>query len=428
MTSIGSITPAYDADGNVLSDGLHAYTWYVYGRPLTIDSVGITYDALGRLVEGNKGYFYQIVYAPTGQKLAIMGGQSLYFAFVPLTAGAVAEYHGNGVFYYRHADWLGSSRFVSTTSGTMYSDTAYAPFGEPYAQSGTSDLSFTGMNQDTVSGLYDFPAREYSIQGRWPSPDPAGLAAVDPTDPQSWNRYAYVLNNPMNSVDPSGLAVGCVHMLYDDASCSDGGFFGGGGLSMGCKLYVWMVDSPGSWDSQSNATGHYEGMLCGGGGGGSFGGSGGGSRSGAKGGNSSGGATGNQGPSFFDKFAACTEANRLDNALRALGQAYDHPDLGNAAANLTNTATAAAIGNQALNLTASALVPAVFRGGYHSTSWPHFLGGLLSQATGNNIFSTVGKAAGRGLSAVAAVTIVAEGAYNGAAMARCGVVTALGKP
>ena len=61
------------------------------------------------------------------------------------------------------------------------------------------------MTQDTVSGLYDFPAREYSIQGRWPSPDPAGLGAVDPTNPQSWNRYAYVVNNPLMLIDPTGL-------------------------------------------------------------------------------------------------------------------------------------------------------------------------------------------------------------------------------
>src|ERR1700746_1876814 len=87
----------------------------------------------------------------------------------------------------------------------MYLDIAYAPFGEPYAQSGTADPSFTGQRQDTVSGLYDFPAREYSIQGRWPSPDPAGLAAVDPTNPQSWNRYANVYNNPLLFIDPFGL-------------------------------------------------------------------------------------------------------------------------------------------------------------------------------------------------------------------------------
>ncbi len=70
----------------------------------------------------------------------------------------------------------------------IYFDGAYAPFGEGYAETGTADLSFTGMNQDTVNNLYDFPDREYSIQGRWPSPDPAGITSVDPRNPQSWSR------------------------------------------------------------------------------------------------------------------------------------------------------------------------------------------------------------------------------------------------
>jgi RHS repeat-associated protein len=56
--------------------------------------------------------------------------------------------------------------------------------------------------------LYDFPARPYSDQGRWASPDPAGLAAVNPAFPQSWNRYAYVMNNPLGLVDPLGLCPG----------------------------------------------------------------------------------------------------------------------------------------------------------------------------------------------------------------------------
>jgi hypothetical protein len=72
---------------------------------------------------GGAGYITQRVYAPSGQKLAIMNGQSLAVAFVPLTGGSVAEYHANGIFYYRHSDHLGSSRFVSTTNRTMYSDT-----------------------------------------------------------------------------------------------------------------------------------------------------------------------------------------------------------------------------------------------------------------------------------------------------------------
>ncbi len=85
------------------------------------------------------------------------------------------------------------------------------------------DHSFTGQNQDLVSNfLYDFPAREYHPgEGRWLSPDPAGLAAVDLTNPQSWNRYAYVNNSPLNSVDPLGLAnvVDCTPGKYQNRLC-----------------------------------------------------------------------------------------------------------------------------------------------------------------------------------------------------------------
>jgi len=88
----------------------------------------------------------------------------------------------------------------------MYYDGAYAPFGEAYAETGTIDRSFTGQNEDTVAGLYDFLYREQSpIQGRWISPDPGGLAVVSTSDPQTWNRYAYVANNPCSLVDPLGL-------------------------------------------------------------------------------------------------------------------------------------------------------------------------------------------------------------------------------
>jgi RHS repeat-associated protein len=72
-------------------------------------------------------------------------------------------------------------------------------------QTGHVLASFTGIDQASVYNEYDFPAREYGIQGRWPSPDPAGLAAANPSDPQSWNRYAYVRNSPLNFTDPTGL-------------------------------------------------------------------------------------------------------------------------------------------------------------------------------------------------------------------------------
>jgi len=71
---------------------------------------------------------------------------------------------------------------------------------------GTSNPNFTGDTQDTISGEFDTHYRQlHPSQGRWISPDPAGLRAVDPMNPQTWNRYMYVRNNPLSWADPSGL-------------------------------------------------------------------------------------------------------------------------------------------------------------------------------------------------------------------------------
>lgn len=199
-------------------DGSHTYTWDAEAHPLTADSVNLTYDALGRMVEQNRsGSFTEIVYSPSGGKLALMNGASLQKAIIPLPSGGVAVYSSSGLLYYGHSDHLGSARLGSTPSRTTYFDLAYAPFGETYATSGAVDPAFTGQRQDTSSGLFDFPVREYSIQGRWSSPDPAGFDAVSPSNPQTWNRYAYVINAPLAAVDPLGMYLVCREgILYDE--------------------------------------------------------------------------------------------------------------------------------------------------------------------------------------------------------------------
>jgi RHS repeat-associated protein len=220
---------AYDANGNLLTDNLYSYTWDPnFGNPSSVtnqmggnDSVyGLVYDALGRMVEQDDSFREcaihicitstpsqgQIVYGPDGQKLALASAQNLAKAFIQLPGGGAAIYDSSGLDYYRHADWQGSSRLTSTQGRAIYSISAYAPFGEQYAVTDTSDPSFTGQNSDTVSGLYDFLYRENSSsQGRWISPDPSGLSAADPNNPQSWNRYAYVANNPLSNIDRMGL-------------------------------------------------------------------------------------------------------------------------------------------------------------------------------------------------------------------------------
>jgi RHS repeat-associated protein len=196
----------------------------------------------------NGSAFAEILYSPIG-KTALLNGQTLTKAFVPLPGGATAVYNASGLAYYRHSDWLGSSRLASSQARGLFSSTAYAPFGEQYAKSGTADASFTGQNSDSASSLYDFLFREHSpSQGRWISPDPAGLAAVNATDPQTWNRYAYVDNNPLGFVDPQGLAQQCssevvdyyVDGVYDSSmtfiTCTDSG---SGGWSWSGRRGRW---------------------------------------------------------------------------------------------------------------------------------------------------------------------------------------------
>ncbi len=63
----------------------------------------------------------------------------------------------------------------------------------------------TSKERDIETGLDYFNARYFSsVQGRFTSVDPI-LSSANPTQPQTWNRYTYCLNNPLNIVDPTGM-------------------------------------------------------------------------------------------------------------------------------------------------------------------------------------------------------------------------------
>jgi RHS repeat-associated protein len=90
-------------------------------------------------------------------------------------------------------------------SGNVVARQDYLPFGEeiPAGYAGRSssllfgasddvEQKFTGQLRDSETGMDFFPARYYaSAVGRFTSPEPMNLGA-DPTDPQTWNAYAYV--------------------------------------------------------------------------------------------------------------------------------------------------------------------------------------------------------------------------------------------
>jgi RHS repeat-associated protein len=73
---------------------------------------------------------------------------------------------------------------------------------------------YTGKERDTESGNDYFEARYYSsAMGRFLSADSSSYSGL--TNPQSWNLYAYSLNNPLRYIDPSGHTAECATNATD---------------------------------------------------------------------------------------------------------------------------------------------------------------------------------------------------------------------
>lgn len=66
-------------------------------------------------------------------------------------------------------------------------------------------MQFTGKERDAETGLDFFESRYFSsAQGRFTSPDAMIAKKEWLADPQRWNHYAYVRNNPLRYIDPNG--------------------------------------------------------------------------------------------------------------------------------------------------------------------------------------------------------------------------------
>ncbi len=117
-----------------------------------------------------------------------------------------------------HVDHLGSIRFVTDAAGHLLagastSGVRYMPFGGlAFNRALDERMAFTGHERDddgTTDGSADIDymhARYYSsAAGRFLSADM--IDSSNPARPQSWNRYVYAMDRPMNLVDPNGLAV-----------------------------------------------------------------------------------------------------------------------------------------------------------------------------------------------------------------------------
>jgi RHS repeat-associated protein len=203
-------TITYDLNGNetsmVTATSTNTYTWDAANRMVSFSGPTnqslFTYDGLGRRV--------QIIEKQNG--VAVSTNKFLWCGAGlceqrDLTGGTVVKrFFGegeqiSGVNYYFTRDHLGSVREMTDGNGTIQARYDYDPYGRRTKISGSldADFSYAGMYYHAASGLNLTYFRPYDADlGRWLSRDPIGeMGGV--------NLYGYVLNNPLNWLDPLGL-------------------------------------------------------------------------------------------------------------------------------------------------------------------------------------------------------------------------------
>jgi RHS repeat-associated protein len=113
---------------------------------------------------------------------------------------------------YFHTDRLGSIAVITDESGTVVERDSYDAWGKRRFPTGADDPSgsltsqttrgFTGQEELADVGLVHLNGRVYDpLVGRMMSADPF---VPDPMNAQAWNRYSYVINNPLAFTDPNG--------------------------------------------------------------------------------------------------------------------------------------------------------------------------------------------------------------------------------
>jgi RHS repeat-associated protein len=252
----GSLTPQVNSDlgsavetifpNNRISTGSYDDT----GNLLAHGADGLSYDAENRQRERSKlysGVTYSTEYSYDGEGRRVKkvekanGAETAATVFVYDAGGQLAAEYGGSVVSdplgcqrcFLTADHLGSTRMVTMEDGSGDPQAVnhivarrydHLPFGESlYAGTGARteemryevgppvaeavNARFTGQYRDAETGLDYFGARYNSgAMGRFTSADPL-MASAKASSPQSWNRYAYVFNNPLRLVDPNGMEV-----------------------------------------------------------------------------------------------------------------------------------------------------------------------------------------------------------------------------
>lgn len=244
----------YDASGNVLNDSKNAYAYDAEGRVCAMATysmasgwvgTGYIYNADGQrvakgtitpifstnpqqlLCSSNIAVTETYVLGQGGEQLTVLSPNQATTANpngwvrTNVSAGNLMATYDTYGLHFQLTDPLGTRRVQVSDFGQPEEQCQSLPFGEglncntayraPASADDATMLHFTGKERDTESGLDYFGARYYvSNMGRFSSPDPGWFFASRLEYPQTWNQYSYVLNNPLNAVDPDGYD--CVYL------------------------------------------------------------------------------------------------------------------------------------------------------------------------------------------------------------------------
>jgi RHS repeat-associated protein len=209
----------FDKNGNLKNDPVDGNRQFIFNGDNKQSEVR---DVNGALIGK---YFYDGEGRRVKKKVYVGGEEAEETVFVYSSGKLIAEYStaappANPTTNYTVTDQLGSPRVIVNAWGEVVSRRDFMPFGEelaPDASNRTAGLKygsvdsvrqkFTGYQKDDETGLDFAENRMYENRhARFTAIDPL-LASGKSANPQTFNRYVYVLNNPLVLVDPDGLQV-----------------------------------------------------------------------------------------------------------------------------------------------------------------------------------------------------------------------------
>jgi RHS repeat-associated protein len=234
VTQAGSAanTYTYDANGNATSRNGLGITWSSYNHPLLInnsgsgESVQFAYNQnhtrWSAVYSGSSGVETTYFIGDLLEKVSGVGGSFDYRHYIYAGGTKVAVYSrttgGVNTFRYIREDHEGSVASILNSDGTTYVKESFSAFGARRSactwsgaptngalakMSAVTRHGYTWQTALGAMGLNDMNGRiQDAVTGRFLSPDPI---IQDRWNTQSFNRYSYVMNNPLSYTDPSGF-------------------------------------------------------------------------------------------------------------------------------------------------------------------------------------------------------------------------------